>query len=304
MFNIVKGKRKPAKPAGIFYALAILLAITAVTPVWSVNAPTTCPLAMLNDGKGQPFFCLKCQKSFNMAEQITRGQMMTSLQIADATGRQHKNVMRDIRNLLEQLEDKAEFNFELGTYQDANGQSRPCYLLTKKDSLLLASGYDANLRAKIINRLEELETEKRTPTRRVAGPKVADRIRAAKFLASFLNLNESSKLLLAKSIADPLGLPTPDYTPSKGILRSCAELLKEHAAPLSPQQFNQRMIQRGYMVELTRPSSKGGVKKFKSIVADGLQYGENQVNPNNPKSTQPLYYADKFGELMDILSAN
>lgn len=138
----------------------------------------------------------------------------------------------------------------------------------------------------------------------VQSPSVSDRIRAAKFLASFLNLNESSKLLLAKSIADPLGLPTPDYTPSKGILRSCAELLKEHAASLSPQQFNQRMIQHGYMVELTRPSSKGGVKKFKSIVADGLQYGENQVNPNNPKSTQPLYYADKFGELMNLLSAN
>lgn len=135
-------------------------------------------------------------------------------------------------------------------------------------------------------------------------PSVSDRIRAAKFLASFLNLNESSKLLLAKSIADPLGLPTPDYTPSRGVLRSCAELLKEHTAPLSPQQFNQRMIQRGYMVELTRPSSKGSVKKFKSIIGDGLQYGENQVNPNNPKSTQPLYYADKFGELMGILSAN
>ena len=115
---------------------------------------------------------------------------------------------------------------------------------------------------------------------------------------------ESSKLLLAKSIAEPLGLPTPDYTPSKGVLRSCAELLKEHAAKLSPQQFNQRMIQHGYMAELTRPSSKGSVKKFKSIIGDGLQYGENQVNPNNPKSTQPLYYADKFGELMNLLSAN
>lgn len=41
-------------------------------------------------------------------------QTMTSLQVAEVTGRIHKNVMRDIRNLLEQLEDKAEFNFELG----------------------------------------------------------------------------------------------------------------------------------------------------------------------------------------------
>lgn len=229
-------------------------------------------------------------------------QSMSSLQIAEVTGKQHAHIMRDIRSLLEQ--GVAESNFGLGSYTDANGQCRPCYNLTKKGCLILASGYDAKLREKIIDRWEELETEKRTPSRRVAGPKVSDRIRAAKFLASFLNMNESSKLLLAKSIAEPLGLPTPDYTPSKGILRSCAELLKEHAASLSPQQFNQRMIQHGYMVELTRPSSKGGVKKFKSIVADGLQYGENQVNPNNPKSTQPLYYADKFGELMNLLSAN
>lgn len=127
---------------------------------------------------------------------------------------------------------------------------------------------------------------------------ISDKIKVADWLIKALNLNESSKLLLAKSIADPLGLPTPDYTPSKGILRSCAELLKDHASTLSPQQFNQRMIQHGYMAELTRPSSKGGVKKFKSIIGDGLQYGENQVNPNNPKSTQPLYYADRFAELL------
>lgn len=237
-----------------------------------------------------------------MNELVIQGHTMTSLQIAEITGKRHANVIRDIHNLLDQGVNQ--LNFELVEYTDAKGEQRPCFNLTKKGCLILASGYDAKLREKIINRWEELETEKRTPSRRVAGPKVSDRIRAAKFLASFLNLNESSKLLLAKSIADPLGLPTPDYTPSKGILRSCAELLKEHASTLSPQQFNQRMIQHGYMVELTRPSSKGGVKKFKSIVADGLQYGENQVNPNNPKSTQPLYYVDKFGELLTLLTAN
>lgn len=57
---------------------------------------------------------------------------MTSLQIADVTGRQHSNVLRDIRNLLEQLENKAQFSFELGACQDANGQNRPCYYLAKK----------------------------------------------------------------------------------------------------------------------------------------------------------------------------
>lgn len=239
-----------------------------------------------------------------MNELVIQGQTMTSLQIAEITGMRHSDVMRSIRNMESAWVKIAQRNFALGSYTDANNQARPCYQLTKTECLYIATKFNDEARAKLVIRWEELETEKRVPAPRPAGPKVSDRIRAAKFLASFLNLNESSKLLLAKSIAEPLGLPTPDYTPSKGVLRSCAELLKEHTAPLTPQQFNQRMIQRGYMVELTRPSSKGGVKKFKSIVADGLQYGENQVNPNNPKSTQPLYYADKFGELLGILSAN
>lgn len=133
---------------------------------------------------------------------------------------------------------------------------------------------------------------------------VKDKIVVADWLTGFLNLNESSKLALAKTIAEPLGLPTPDYTPSKGVLKSAGELLKENECTISAQAFNQKMIEKGYMVELTRPSSKGGVKKFKSIIGDGLNYGENQVNPNNPKSTQPLYYEDKFIELLMRSSIN
>ena len=111
---------------------------------------------------------------------------MTSLQIAEITGKTHSNVMRDIRNILEQLEDRRQFSFELSSRPQAmpNGGSKevscyiltklgnnaerkdPYYLLTKKDCLLLASGYDANLRAKIINRWEELEENKRELSRK------------------------------------------------------------------------------------------------------------------------------------------
>lgn len=66
--------------------------------------------------------------------------------------------MRDIRNLLEQ--GVSQINFELAEYSDNQGKPRPCYNLTKKGCLILASGYDALLREKIINRWEELEKEK------------------------------------------------------------------------------------------------------------------------------------------------
>lgn len=131
--------------------------------------------------------------------------------------------------------------------------------------------------------------------------KVRSSLEWVKGVKDLLNLNDSSTLTMIKQIGDPLGLPTPDYTQSKGVLKSAGELLKENGIAISAQVFNQKMIEKGYMVELTRSSSKGSVKKFKSIIGEGLNYGENQVNPSNPKSTQPLYYTDKFVELLMVL---
>ena len=84
---------------------------------------------------------------------------MSSLEIAELTGKKHAHVMRDIRSLLEQ--GVAQSNFGLAEFQDNQGKPRPCYNLTKKGCLILASGYNAKLREKIIDRWEELETEKR-----------------------------------------------------------------------------------------------------------------------------------------------
>lgn len=126
---------------------------------------------------------------------ITQAQTMSSLQIAELTGKQHSNVMRDIRKMAENLNqftsesvgseyhrgDRTQYkylsdktqnallDFAIGknasqyiitetSYIDAKGESRAMYNLNKKACFLLASGYDVVLRAKIIDRWEELET--------------------------------------------------------------------------------------------------------------------------------------------------
>lgn len=88
---------------------------------------------------------------------ITQAQTMSSLQIAELTGKRHDAILRDIRNLLEQ--GVAAHNFVETSYTDKSNRQSPCYQLTKTGCLILASGYNAVLREKIINRWIELETE-------------------------------------------------------------------------------------------------------------------------------------------------
>lgn len=94
---------------------------------------------------------------------INAGETMTSLEVAELTGKEHKNVLRDIRNLLEQGVQQLNFEPSFIIKELSNGGSKeiPIFNLTKKGCLILASGYDALLREKIINRWEELELSNR-----------------------------------------------------------------------------------------------------------------------------------------------
>lgn len=94
-----------------------------------------------------------------MTDLIIKKETMTSLEIAEVTGKRHDSILRDIRNILSQGVDA--HNFVETSYTDKSNRQQKCYTLTKKGCLILASGYDVILREKIINRWEELETKER-----------------------------------------------------------------------------------------------------------------------------------------------
>lgn len=117
-----------------------------------------------------------------------------------------------------------------------------------------------------------------------------------------LNLNDSSKLAIATNIYENHNIPTnqlPTYTQSKGRIRPISELLKKYYINMSAISFNKKLLEKGILKECTRKSSKGKEKKFKMLV--NTEWGENLVNPKSPKETQPMYYEDKFEELIKII---
>jgi Rha family phage regulatory protein len=88
-------------------------------------------------------------------------QRMTSLEIAQLTGKTHFNVMKAIRNMEPAWVNVGQFHFELASYQDSQGKERPCYLLTKTECLYIATKFNDEARAKLVLRWEELERDVR-----------------------------------------------------------------------------------------------------------------------------------------------
>lgn len=79
----------------------------------------------------------------NQLVQVQDGKMtVSSKQVADHFGKVHRDVMRDIRNLIENA--GVEFgseNFAQSSYTSLQNKELPCYLLTRDGFSLLAMGF-------------------------------------------------------------------------------------------------------------------------------------------------------------------
>ena len=95
---------------------------------------------------------------------------LDSREVAEMVGKQHKNLLADIRGYVSELAElkiQPGVFFQENTYLDANNQARPCYLITKKGCEFIAHKLTGikgtEFTAKYINRFHEMEEVVRNP---------------------------------------------------------------------------------------------------------------------------------------------
>lgn len=163
---------------------------------------------------------------------------ISSNDIAKMTGKNHADVMRDIRRTFEDANiDQSKF---ASIFKDAYDRDQPCFLLPRFECDLVISGYSVPYRAAIIRRWHELEEAgaalvEHTPPPSVLSPDEVDpRLRSLLWLTQELvkmgSKPEKAIIAAGKSLPRPPAVPGSRWAaiapaPADGLAEAAAALL-------------------------------------------------------------------------------
>jgi hypothetical protein len=187
------------------------------------------------------------------ASQLTT---MTTVEIAELTGKEHFHVMRDTAKMLVELYGNKDLSIYGWIYKDAYGRDQRCYSLPKAEVLCLVSGYSAPLRMKIIRRLEDLEGEQSATDRNtipVTPESVLGDLKATVEMAKIFGLEGNQALLSANTAIKKLhGL---DCMSLIGVTNLVSESQVQYFTP----------------TVIGKPHGLSAIKVNKALEAGGLQ---------------------------------
>ena len=199
-------------------------------------------------------------------------QTMTSLEIAELTGKQHKNIMQAIRNMEPAWEKITGLNFQLSEYKDSTGRTLPCYQLTKTECLYIATKFNDEARAKLVLRWEYLERQAQESRQQLCLPSPKKILALADEIMSegLKILNEPAEdTLTATQVAKTFNMSTFDFN---AVLRDMGIQYRRHGR----WNLSDDLQGRGYTAERTHVSySLKGEKKIKTYMTwtmAGLHY--------------------------------
>ena len=220
---------------------------------------------------------------------------MSSLLIAEITGKPHRNVTADITRILAEAEiDEQGF---LHIYRDTQNREQKCYRLPRRECDLVVSGYSVKYRLAIIDRWHELEAQQAfqipqtLPDALRLAADLADKVQeqtqqlaiAAPKVEFYDTVTESGTVCSMAVAAQVANLPFGRNTlfiklREKGALISCGERYN-----LPKQEF----IERGYFTvkenNFEHPTTGEVIIKFTTQVTQkGIDWLIRQFGTRNP----------------------
>ncbi len=169
--------------------------------------------------------------------QNTTVQTMSSREIAELCGKQHAYIMRDIQQMLGELYPEGGQSKFGSTYLDKQGKTQNCYNLPKRECLILVSGYSMTLRARIIDRWQELEKQAVIPQIDYSSPQVMLGV-----LTYLKNENEQKDNIIANLTPKAMALESLQRHDGLFGLTEAAKILE-----LQPKQFILFLQQKGWV---------------------------------------------------------
>jgi prophage antirepressor-like protein len=144
----------------------------------------------------------------------------------------------------------------------------------------------------------------RIPSQLSAKMLIARQVRTA------LRLSDTSYIGMVSKIAESEGI-APAFLPAyvnETLTKALTPMLEGMGHPLATKVrsvVHPALEAMGIIEHLSRQSSSGSgkIKQFWSLTDEGLKYGRNETNPNNPRETQPLYFVDRFQSLLERIEA-
>ena len=206
---------------------------------------------------------------------------MSSLDIAELCGKPHNDILKAIRKMELAWVKINGGKFSLVEYKDSKGELRPCYSLSKTETLYIATKFKDDMRAKLVLRWEELERERLGDRQQLALPSPQEILAMADNIVGdgLRILNEAAEdTLTATQVAKTFNMTTLDFN---AVLRDMGIQYRRHGR----WNLSDDLQGRGYTAERTHVSySLKGEKKihhYMTWTLEGLRFLNSKLGYPN-----------------------
>ena len=227
---------------------------------------------------------------------------LDSREVAEMVGKEHSKLLRDIRTYTEQLNATniglVEF-FQESTYKDKKGETRPCYLVTKKGCEFIAHKLTGvkgtEFTAKYINRFHEMEDTIKTQL-----PQGNDLIALAVIEAQKMIAERDKQIERMKPkeiFADAVSASETSI-----LVGDLAKLLKQNGVDIGQKRLFEWLRANGYLIK--RKGADWNMPTQKSLELGLFEIKESthidgngcNVTTRTPKATgkAQIYFINKF----------